>query len=235
MTVRVAAVGGERRYAGALVAPGSAPSAEHPALCTSPSGLWVLSDALVCLMPMTEAHVPSVARAVSDPHGASMLQHYLGTCHGPEERQDQVRRMLLGPLGRDKVVFAVMARPVRPALTPKSSPLSGKWRTVGVRWLELVDDGGGELTCGGWVHRAHRGRGVGGAALRLALSYGYQVLGAEKVVTATRRDNFPAQANLARAGFRRTEDDDPLLETWAHTDRSAVTRLVITQVPRTPG
>ena len=47
----------------------------------------------------------------------------------------------------------------------------------------------------------NRGRGYGGEALRLLLSYGFDHLGLERITANTLRENAPARRSLERGGF----------------------------------
>lgn len=178
-------------------------TAATPTLLIRPRGRWALTEAAVLLEPLTAEHITAVATACADTAARTMLGHAFALGGPAPARRQAIADKFLGRWSAGYDAFAVVH----------------DRRVVGLRYLESLYDG--LYTCGGWIHPRWRRRGLGSAALRLAVAYAHEVHGATAVATGTRHDNLAAQANLASAGFRRGElkprfVDDHLLQSWIH-------------------
>lgn len=174
----------------------------EPHLLVMPTGWWALSDGRTVLTPMEERDVKGLATSVNDPGAVEMLKHWHDlSAPTAAARQAEIRQALMSPWDQHDYRFTVFA--------------DGK--IAGARWITKKHTG--PASCGGWIHPAMRRRGTGHAALMLALHFYARSLGGRRVVTGTRPDNAPAQANLARCGFEHTghetdSADGLVLQVW---------------------
>ena len=151
-------------------------------LLLEPDGFG-LTDGAIRLYRLMPEDIPAATVACSDPQAKAMLAHWVNlSAKKAEDRRIALRNALMGPWAYSRESFGVWRQ----------------GRLIGVRFVEPR---GTDWHCGGWIHHAWRGAGIGRTALTLALHHVARNRGGTMIATGTRNDNVAAQANLKACGF----------------------------------
>ena len=149
-----------------------------------------LTDGLVTLRPWRADDAEAIVRRINDPDIAVFLD-LVPQPYTPADAREWFAISREGWRARTSATFAIHV-----------DGIDGAAGGIGIRFLEDLDEGGGEI--GYWVGAEARGRGVATAATRLAASWAFEAVPTlERLQLRAAVDNVASNRVAEKAGFTR--------------------------------